>query len=84
MGFFLPEFGLLSRAILEPEVVVSGLKDVAVVGEPIEERNSHLGVAEHAGPLAEVEVGDDDGAGALIEFARRVEQQRPPDALNGR
>lgn len=31
---------------LEAEAVVSGFEDVAVVGEAIEQRGSHLGVAE--------------------------------------
>src|SRR3546814_1593482 len=58
--FLLCEFGLLSRAVLEAEAVVSGLQDVAVVGEPIEGCGGHLRVTEHAGPLTEAEVGGDD------------------------
>src|SRR3546814_10487772 len=65
-GFLLSGFGLLSGAVFEPEAVVAGLQDVAVMGEPIEERGRHLGVAEHAGPFAEAEVGGDDDAGALV------------------
>src|SRR3546814_18200033 len=69
------EFGLLSRAVREAEAVVSGLQDVAVVGEPIEECGGHLRVTEHAGPLTEAEVGGDDDAGALVEFAQQMEEQ---------
>src|SRR3546814_2871405 len=72
--FLLCEFGLLSRAVLEAEAVVSGLQDVAVVGEPIEECGGHLRVTEHAGPLTEAEVGGDDDAGALVEFAQQMER----------
>ena len=75
-GFLLSGFGLLSRAVPEPEAVVAGLEDVAVMGKPIEKRGGHLGVAEHAGPFAEAQVGGDDNAGALIEFAQQMEQQR--------
>jgi len=47
------------------------------MGEPIEQRRRHLGVAEDGRPLAEAEVGGDDDAGALVERAQQVEQQRP-------
>ena len=46
------------------------------MGEPIEERGGHLGIPENGGPFAEAEVGGDDHAGALIEFAEQMEQQR--------
>ena len=75
-GLLLSGFGLLGRAVFEPEAVVAGLQDVAVMGEPIEERGGHLGVAEHAGPFAEAQVGGDDDAGAFIEFAQQVEERR--------
>jgi hypothetical protein len=32
-----------------------------VMGKPVEKRSGHLGVAEHARPLAEGEIGGDDG-----------------------
>jgi hypothetical protein len=46
-----------------------------VVGEPVEERRGHLGVAEDAGPFAEGEVGGDDDRGSLVELADEVEEQ---------
>ena len=67
----------LGRAVLEAEAVVSSLQDVAVMGEPIEQRRRHLGIAEDGGPFAEAEVGGDDDAGALVERAQQMEQQRP-------
>jgi hypothetical protein len=48
---------------------------VAVVGEAVEKRLRHLGVAEHAGSFAEAEIGHDDDAGAFIELAQQVEEQ---------
>lgn len=46
-----------------------------MVGEAIEQRGGHLGAAEHADPLAEAEIGGDDDAGTLVEFAEEIEQQ---------
>ena len=43
-----------------------GLDDVAIVGELIEQRRSHLSVAEDARPLAEREVRGDDDRRALV------------------
>ena len=46
------------------------------MSEPIEQRGCHLGIAEHAGPFAEAEVGGDDDAGALVELAEQMEEKR--------
>src|SRR5258708_17433399 len=46
-----------------------------MVGQAVEKRGGHLGVAEHAGPFTEGEVrGDDDGR-ALVEPADEMEQK---------
>jgi len=50
--------------------------DVAMMGEAIEHRGGHLGIAEDVRLFAEAEVGDHD-AGALVERAQQMEQQRP-------
>ena len=47
------------------------------MGEAVEQRRRHLRVAEDSCPFAEAEVGGDDDAGALVELAQQVEQQRP-------
>lgn len=44
------------------------------MGEAVEERGSHLGIAEHACPFAEAEIGGDDDAGAFIELAQRLKE----------
>ena len=44
-----------------------------MMGEPIEQRRRHLGVAEDGRPFAEAEVGGDGDAGALIEYAQQME-----------
>ena len=47
------------------------------MGETVEQRGGHLGVAEDGGPFAEGEVGGDDDRGALVEPADQMEEQLP-------
>lgn len=53
--------------MLEAPTIIAGLDDVAMVGEPVEQGGGHLGIAEHARPLAERQVGGDDHLGALAQ-----------------
>lgn len=46
-----------------------------MVGEPVEKRRGHLGVAEDGGPFAEGEVCGDDDRGSLVDAADEVEQE---------
>ena len=62
-------------AAFESPAVVAGLNDVAVMCQAIEQRSCHLGVAEHAGPFAEGEIGGDDHGGALVKPAYEMEQK---------
>ena len=48
-----------------------------MMGETVEQRGGHLGVAEDGWPFAEGEVGGDDDRGALVEPAHEVEEQLP-------
>ena len=64
-----------SGAVFEAPAFVSGLDDVAMVGQTIQQRRSHLGVTEDGWPFAEVEIGGDDHRGLLIEMADQMEQQ---------
>jgi hypothetical protein len=73
-----------SGAVFEAPAVVSGLDDVAVVGEAIEERGGDLGVAEHARPFAEGEIGGDDDRGPFVEPADQVNRSWAPDWAKGR
>ena len=67
----------MCRAVFESEAVVSGFKDVAVVGQSVEQCGRHLGIAEHAGPFTtEAKIGGDDNAGALMELTQEMEEQR--------
>jgi hypothetical protein len=59
------------------------------VGEPVEERRGHLGVAEDGEPFAEGQVGGDDHRGALVELAQecaqidRISANLEPDMIAG-
>ena len=46
------------------------------MGKTVEQRRRHLWIAEHGGPFAKAEVGRDDDAGSLVQFAQKVEEQR--------
>ena len=69
--------GVRSGAVLEAPALVAGLDDLAMVGETIEQRCGHLGVAEDGWPFAEGEIGGDDGGGSLVEPAHEVEEKLP-------
>jgi hypothetical protein len=62
-------------ARLKAPAVVAGLDDVTVMGQPVEQRGRHLGIAEHARPFSECKISGDDDGGALIEPADEVEQK---------
>ena len=64
-------------AAFKAPAVVAGLDDVAVVGQAVEQRGRHLGVAKHAWPFTEGQVGSDDDRRALVEPANEVEQELP-------
>ncbi len=72
-----PDVAEESGAVFEAPALVAGLDDVAMVGEPVEERCGHLGVAEDAWPLTEGQVGGDDDGGLLVKPADEVEQELP-------
>src|SRR5690606_10396546 len=82
-GFLLLARWGLGGAVLEAEAVVSGLQDMTVMCESIEQRRRHLGIAEDGRPFTEAEVGGDDDAGALVERAQQMEQQRPARRAEG-
>src|SRR5215470_12596027 len=67
--------GWHSGAVLEAPAVVSGLDDFAVMGQAVEQRGGHLGVAKDARPFAEGQIGRDDDRGALVEPADQMKQQ---------
>jgi hypothetical protein len=51
------------------------------MGQAVEQRGRHLGVAEDAGPLAEGEVRGDDDGGALVYSVIMFGNARQQDAL---
>ena len=66
---------MIVGSTLEAPAVVSGLDDIAVVGQSIEQRGGHFGVTEDARPFTEGKVCGDDDRGALVEAADEVEQE---------
>ena len=62
-------------AAFESPAVVAGLEDVAVMRQAVEQCRCHLGIAEHAGPFAERQIGRDDDGRALIEPTDKMEQE---------
>lgn len=60
-------------AAFESPAIIAGLDDVAAMGQPIEQRSGHLGVAEHAGPFSEGEIGGDDDGSSFVEPADEME-----------
>ena len=69
--------------VLEAPALVSGLDDLAMMGETVEQRGGHLGVAEDGRPFAEGEVGGDDDRSALVDPAHEVEEQLPAGLSEG-
>jgi hypothetical protein len=61
------------RAVFEAPGLVASFDDLAVMGEPVEQRGGHLGVAEDGWPFAEREVGGEDDRGALARPADQME-----------
>ena len=64
-----------SGSVLEAPALVAGFDDVTVMGQAIEQRGGHLGVAEDARPFGEAEVGGHHHRGALVQLADQMEQQ---------
>ena len=75
---------MIAVSVLEAPAVVAGLDDIAVVGQSIEQGGRHLGIAEHARPFAEGEIGGDDDGGALIKAAGEVGESCSPDWAKGK
>ena len=70
----LPAFGAKPgwhlAAVFEAPALVAGFDDFAMMGEAVEERSCHLGVAKHTGPIGKGQIGDDDDGSALIQPAK--------------
>src|SRR5258707_1155641 len=66
-----------SGAVFEAPALVAGFENVAVMGQAIEQRRRHLGVAEYARPFGEGEICRQDDRGALVKAADQVEQHLP-------
>jgi hypothetical protein len=47
-----------------------------MMGEAVEQRRGHFGIAEYVRPFAKGEISGDDNRGSLVEAADQVEEQR--------
>lgn len=70
--FFLSRFRGCGAG-LEAEAVISGLNDMAMMGQPIEQCRRHCGIA---GPFGEAAVRGNNDAGLLVELGEQLEQER--------
>ena len=61
--------------MLEPEAIVAGLRDMAVMREAVQQRCCPLRIAQHACPLAEAQVCRDHHARALVELGEQMERK---------
>ena len=68
--------GRISRPVLEAPTVIACFEDMKMVHQAIEQCRCHLGITEDIGPFAEAQIGRDDNAGLLIEFAQQMEEKR--------
>ena len=64
-----------SGAVFEAPALIAGLDDLTMMGEPVEKRGGHFGVAKDAWPFGEGKVGGDDDGGALVKAADQMEEQ---------
>ena len=79
LTFSLPCFDLRLRhqaAVLQALGLVTGFDDMAVVCKPIQQSGGHLGVAEHARPFSDAQVGGDHQPGVFVQLGQQVKQQR--------
>ena len=65
----------ISVSMRDSPTLVSCLDDVAVMGDPVQQRGSHLLVTEDLRPLAKGKVGGDDHRGTLVELGEQMEQE---------
>ena len=66
--------GAAFLALFEAPGVISGFENVAMVGDPVEERGGHLGIAEDRDPFGEAEVGRDDEGCLFVELADEMDE----------
>jgi hypothetical protein len=64
-----------SGAVFEAPALVAGFDDFAVMGQAIEQRGCHCGIAENARPFGDGQVGREDDRGALIKRSDQGEEQ---------
>ena len=66
-----------SGSVFEAPALVAGFENVAVMGQPVEQRRGHLGVGKDARPFGKGKIGRQHDRGAFVEPADQVEQHLP-------
>lgn len=69
--------------MLQSVRLVAGFDDVAMMCEAIQQGRGQLGVAKHARPFGEAQVGGDHHARVFVELGQQVKQQRPASLAEG-
>ena len=64
--------------MFEAPALVAGFDEFAMMGEAVEERSRHLGVAKYTWPIGEGQIGGDDDGSALVKPADQMKEQWPP------
>lgn len=65
--------GRRSGPVLEAPALVSGFDNIAMMGEAVEERGRHLGIAaKDAWPFAERQIGGNDDRGLFVKTADQM------------
>ena len=75
-------WGVLNAAVFalcDAERVIAGFDDCAMVGNAIQQRGCHLGIAEDQDSFPELQICCDDKACFFIKLADEVEQESPAD-----
>ena len=60
--------------MLEAVAVVACFKNMAVVGQAVQQARGHLGIPKHASPFAEAQVGGDRHAGAFVKCQEHMKK----------
>jgi len=70
-------------ALLKPIAVAVHLQDMNVVGQPVEQGAGQPLGGEHAGPLVERQVGDDESGAALVALRETSKRSSAPVSDSG-
>ncbi|MPM19646.1 hypothetical protein SDC9_66072 [bioreactor metagenome] len=70
-------------AVLETIAVIAGSKNMAVVGQTVQQGRGHLGITKHVCPFAKAQIRGDHLTGALVKRREQMEEQRSTRRAEG-